>query len=386
MAKPPTKINGTTGNDTLIGSNSADAIYGLQGNDVLEGRARADLLDGGPGADRMIGGIGRDTYVVDNVLDRVIELSNEGIDSVLSSLRVLSLEDNVENLTFTNAVRHTGVGNTLANTLTGGGGIDRLFGHEGNDTLSGLAGDDTLNGGKGNDTLIGGIGRDTLTGGTGADRLDGGDGADRMSGGAGNDVYIVDNVADRVTETAVPGVDEVQTSVNFKIGLNIEKLTLIGTRAINGTGNRGDNVILGNDAKNSLMGMGGKDFLYGGLGDDTLTGGLGADRFVFSTPIRGSGNTDLIADFSQKEGDKIVLSQSVFVNFEDLGRITEDAFYAAPGANRALEDGQFLIYNTATGVLYYDTDGPDGRGPIAFAQVGDLSHAILTYGDFLIVA
>ena len=42
-------INGTSGNDVLVGTSQADAIFGLAGNDRLQGLAGNDHLDGGPG-------------------------------------------------------------------------------------------------------------------------------------------------------------------------------------------------------------------------------------------------------------------------------------------------------------------------------------------------
>jgi Ca2+-binding RTX toxin-like protein len=123
-----------------------------------------------------------------------------------------------------------------------------------------LAGDDTITGGKGADTLLGGAGNDTINGGLGADT---------MIGGTGNDIYIVDNVADVVTEASGEGTDEVRSSVSYTLSANVENLTLTGTLAINGTGNSDDNVITGNSAANILNGGAGADTLIGGAGNDT---------------------------------------------------------------------------------------------------------------------
>ena len=49
-----------------------------------------------------------------------------------------------------------------------------------------------------------------------------------------------------------------------------------------------------------------------------------------------------------------------------------------------------IIYDKASGALYYDADGNGtDADPVQFAQIGDpeaTSHATLTYHDFLIVA
>jgi serralysin len=62
----------------------------------------------------------------------------------------------------------------------------------------------------------------------------------------------------------------------------VENLTLIGTAAINGTGNAGNNVLTGNSGNNTLNSGDGNDTISGGVGSDTITGGLGADRFIYT--------------------------------------------------------------------------------------------------------
>ncbi|TPQ49118.1 hypothetical protein C2U72_20210, partial [Prosthecomicrobium hirschii] len=233
--------------------------------------------------DSMAGGDGDDHYVVDATGDVVTELAGEGIDSVESTVSY-TLSANVETLSLEGTAAINGTGNELDNTLTGNSGANVLTGLDGHDQLYGEDGNDTLDGGAGNDTLEGGLGVDSL------------------SGGDGDDVYVVDNVGDVVSETGT-GTDEVRSSVDFTLGANVENLTLIGVQAIDGTGNGLDNTILGNTAANSLSGGGGNDTLSGGLGDDSLTGGTGDDTFVF---IEGGG-ADQVSDFTVGE-DMIDLS------------------------------------------------------------------------------
>ena len=154
--------------------------------------------------------------------------------------------------------------------LVGGSGIDLLLG--------GLA-DDVLRGNGGDDILDGGEGTDILEGGAGADILDGGLGADIMVGGTGGDLYLVDNANDATVEGADCGCgpDAVVTLLDHTLAANIEMLMLGGVAALSGTGNDGDNSILGNAAANTLRGMGGMDQLLGGEGNDKLYGGEGDD-------------------------------------------------------------------------------------------------------------
>ena len=84
-------------------------------------------------------------------------------------------------------------------------------------------------------------------------------------------IYIVDNAGDVVTELTGEGTDAIRSSVTNTLSLNVEKLTLTGAAAINGTGNVLDNVVSGNGADNTLD---------GGAGADTLSGGAGNDLFM----------------------------------------------------------------------------------------------------------
>jgi serralysin len=135
--------------------------------------------------------------------------------------------------------------------VNGTNGVDTLDGTAGADRLYGLGGDDTLNGLEGNDTL------------------DGGTGADEMNGGDGDDLYIVDNAGDIVTENPDEGRDRVLASVSYALGANVEDLTLTGTAAIDATGNALNNTLIGNSGNNTLDGGAGADVMAGGAGWST---------------------------------------------------------------------------------------------------------------------
>ncbi len=152
--------------------------------------------------------------------------------------------------------------------------------------------------------LYGGAGNDTLYGGAGNDYLNGGADADVLTGGDGDDIYIVDNVLDRVVEAAGGGIDEVRSSVTFTLPAEVETLRLTGALAIDGTGNALANTIIGNAAANRLgprrqrtrsmaarpcharWRRRGHDYLAGGAdadvlrraGNDILIGGEGRTR------------------------------------------------------------------------------------------------------------
>jgi Ca2+-binding RTX toxin-like protein len=261
-------LAGSGGNDTLNGGSGKDTLNGGSGNDALAGGSGADSLNGGSGSDSMSGGTGNDLYVVDAAGDRVTELTDEGTDTVRSSV-TRKLEANVEHLVLTGSALN-GTGNGLDNEITGNGGHNRLSGAGGNDTLDGGTGRDTLVGGTGDDSLLGNSNNDSLSGGAGNDTLDGGAGRDTVRGGDGDDVYVSDSVDDVIEELADQGTDAVLSSVTHLLGENLEHLTLTGDSDINGTGNEMVNTITGNGGANVLDGGAGADSLMGGGGDDTL--------------------------------------------------------------------------------------------------------------------
>ncbi|HVZ42274.1 MAG TPA: VCBS domain-containing protein [Ramlibacter sp.] len=146
-----TTINGTSGNDSLLGGSGNDSISGGAGNDTL---------DGGGGIDTLVGGSGNDTYYVDNSNDSISETGSDKADLVIASADYTQ-PLNVETLSLaagSGALKATG--NSQANTI---------FGNQNDNTIDALGGNDTIDGGTGNDTIIGGLGADVMTGGSGND-------------------------------------------------------------------------------------------------------------------------------------------------------------------------------------------------------------------------
>ena len=293
------------------------------GNDlvnVIFGNSGDNLLNGGVGADIMAGGLGDDTFVVDNIGDVASELAAQGTELVNASA-TFTLGANVENLTLTglDAINGTGNGavniingNGADNVLDGGGAADVMTGGLGNDTyVVDVAGDDlneaaaegtdtvestvgfTLAANFENLTLIGvaavnGTGNgvvNILTGNNAANTLNGLAGADTMIGQDGNDIYVVDTAADDVEEAVGEGNDLVQTTVTLTLSANVERLTLLGASAINGTGNSLANILNGNSAANILNGGTGVDTMAGDDGDDTYVVDNNADDINENRPV-----------------------------------------------------------------------------------------------------
>jgi Ca2+-binding RTX toxin-like protein len=313
----------------------------LNVTDVIEtGTAKNDILTGGAGADHLAGGAGNDVYTVNVAGDTVVELANQGTDTIQTSLASYTLGANLEILSYVGSGDFAGSGNGLANQISGGAGNDIMYGKAGNDAINGGAGvdtiygdddRDTLHGGdgndlifggndadsiwgdSGNDTLTGGNGSDTLYGGDGSDILDGGNDTDRAYGGAGDDTYVVNGTADVVIEYANEGDDTVRSSITHTLSDNVENLILTGTTAINGTGNALHNLLVGNDGNNTLSGGAGNDTLDGGKGKDLLIGGDGDDTYLLG---RGSGQDTI--DNNHGDGGHDVLHFKDAINPLDL--------------------------------------------------------------------
>ena len=327
-------------NLTLTGSGNIDGT-GNQLANVLIGNAGDNVLDGRSGADTMRGGLGDDTYVVDVGGDVVVEGTDQGDDTVQSSID-WTLGSNLENLTLTGEGNINGTGNELVNVLTGNAGDNVLDGRGGADMMAGGRGDDTyvvnsasdlvteledegadlvrssvsytLSANVENLTLTGsnsidGTGNglvNTLTGNAKANILDGGAGADTMAGGAGHDTYIVDQEGDEVMEAAGQGVDLVQSSAaNYTLTDNVENLTLTGEGNINGRGN---------ELANTLTGNAGDNILDGGAGADNMAGGLGSDTYVVDNV------GDVVAEAAELGTDLVQASVSyaLSANVENL--------------------------------------------------------------------
>lgn len=409
---PPPPGTGTDGNDTLIGTEGDDTLSGLGGDDSLDGAA---------GADTMVGGDGDDVYAVDNADDKVVELVNGGaggVDRVESTVNILALWDEVENLRLLGTGDLIGVGNGSHNLIEGNAGNNLLDGGLGNDTLIGGLGDDTyvLNvtkdvvieaAGEGDDTvhaafsytlganlenlvltgtaangtgnaldnlIVGNALDNKLKGQEGNDTLVGGGGNDTLEGGAGDDTYYV-GAGDKVSESSGAGTDTVFAEDSFALSSNVENLVLTGIGDINGTGNGAANQLVGNAGNNSLSGSGGTDTLTGGEGADTLAGGSGADVFVFlSAADSTEAAPDLIADFKKGEGDLIDLSAVD----ADVNTDGDQAFVWA-GSFTGVAGQLVASYDSGTNqtTLRMDTDG-DGQGDdMVIVLTGNINSTFL---------
>lgn len=316
----------------------------------------------------------------------------------------------------------TVAGNGGNDTIFGEQGRDELYGGNGLDQLYGGTGQDKLSGGAGNDTLYGGADGDTLDGGAGADLMVGGAGDDLYL--VDQAPYPLDpfDGYDRIVELAGGGTDLVRVSVlEYTLGANLENAEV--TTTVGGaymgfglpvmlTGNGLNNQLTGSSTTGGVQqiisgaagndvinGLGGIDYLFGDTGNDTVDGGSGndmvfggrgsdlisggtgrdilngddvagivngglarqssptEDRFLFDVAA-GAANADKIGDFDSL--DFIVLDRSVFTSLTGTSGRAIAARNFVQGAN-ALDADDFILYDSATGALWYDADG-NGAG------------------------
>ena len=270
---PGVVLNGTAGDDVLIGGTSDDTLNGFEGLDTLNGGDGNDLLVGGNGADSATGGAGNDTFLYRtashaSVGDVITDFASGDLIDI-SGIDAKPNTDGIQQFTFigSNAFNARSgelryAGGVLSGDVNGDGQTDfqiaisngyvlkaaDIIGAGGNGdpvippivamVLNGTAGNDVLTGNIADDTLNGFDGLDTLNGGDGNDLLVGGNGADRATGGAGNDTFLYRtasnaSVGDVITDFASGDLIDI-SGIDAKPNTDgIQQFTFIGSNAFN---------------------------------------------------------------------------------------------------------------------------------------------------------
>jgi trimeric autotransporter adhesin len=313
---------------------SVDTLVSIEN---VQGSIHRDTLVGNEAVNQLRGYNSDDTYVVQNAGDTIIEFAGQGSDEVRASVSyaLATTSCDVETL------RTTDDNGTALINLTGNGVNNRVVGNNAGNILDGGGGD-----------------------------------GDELVGRDDSDTYLVNNANVRITENGGQGIiDTVLTSVTYTLtpGADVELLATnndAGTAALNLTGNANGNEVRGNNGNNVLNGGDGRDFLTG-LG--------GQDQFLFNTALNASSNVDEIADFTLGV-DTIQLDDAVFTVFANGPLAAERFFVIGTGVQDGSDN---ILYDQATGALFYDSDAAGGAAPILFARVTpdlDLSAA-----DFFVV-
>ena len=381
------------------------------GNDTITGYWTNDIIEGGAGNDLMRGLGGSDTYRFSHGFGQ--DVIEEGIDNVYEDI-----PDTVEfgtNIQPSEMIFRAS-GQDLLITIAGT--TDRLtirdhfsnYGYNAielfkfaNGTVFDSAAVDAL--------AIEGqvsIGSDNINGTPRADLIDGRAGNDLLRGLAGADNYIFgrsygqdtiqdngdgwSNVADKVTfRSGILPTDlrmsRLGDDLNIKIAGTADQLTVkeqfVNTlpngfnpnrietfNFADGTSWTAANVDLrvlqsaGTSGNDTIVGYEQDDIINGRAGNDTLTGGLGVDRFLFdiNTVFNTTIGIDTITDFLRGT-DKIVLDKTTFTALTSAAGSTLSASEfatinsATNGATLAGSSAARIVFNSANGQLFYNSDG-----------------------------
>ncbi|HVQ09775.1 MAG TPA: calcium-binding protein [Allosphingosinicella sp.] len=318
------------------GTAPINLLGNAQGN-ILRGNDGSNILNGGPGAaDFMEGGGGDDIYRINNAGDIVRESNGGGTDIIYVDFSYVLPDSSGFEAEFENLSSATHAG--TANLNFGGNQLNNI--------------------------IIGNYGANQLDGGLG--------GEDTLYGLAGNDSFIVRSAGDRAVEQAGQGTDSAYSLVSWVLeaGSEVEVVSTIqhaGVTAINLTGNEFAQTVVGNSGANVLDGKGGNDLLAG-LG--------GADTFAFTSAL-GAGNVDTLFDFSAAD-DTIALDDAIFTGIG--GALDAGEFVIGGGAGDANDR---IIYNSATGQLFFDADGNGAGAAVHFATLS--GAPVITAADFTMI-
>ena len=278
-------INGTPGDDTLVGSSSDDQISGFAGNDSIRGNDGNDTIDGGDdddfmrgndGNDIILGGNGHD-YLDGGLGDDILD-GGSGLDRV--SFAVGATLGVTVDLNMQGVAQTTGHG---SDTLIG---IEHVSGTRFDDVIVGDASDNWLWGGSdnsgvtGDDTISGNGGNDLITVGNGNHILSAGSGIDTL--GTVNDADI--SAAGMAVSLALQGAPQATGQGSW---------TLSGFENLSGSFH--NDQLTGDGLANILAGHLGNDTLRGGDGDDTL---YGDGALTVITTNGGSGPFITYTDYS----------------------------------------------------------------------------------------
>ncbi|HRX35474.1 MAG TPA: calcium-binding protein [Aestuariivirga sp.] len=344
-------IDGTTGDDVLIGSSEADILNGDIGRDTFTIW----------GADEANGEGANDTFIVDtvnygNTFTGIINGGAGTADAIVVSGFAFLTEADISNI----EVLHSQGGfHWLRGDHFGAAGISTIeldvgasieFFIEG--TTIDLGGVALVNfgtapiqriklfGTEANDTAIGTYGDDYLFGSIGADTLDGGDGVDVVDYNLSSDGVTV-----KLNNGTFAGGD-----AEGDVLSNIENIV----------GSWHDDTLTGDSGDNEIQGNDGDDVITGGNGTDLLFGGDGNDTFGYSgTGQSGLGAlSDVIVDFSQSVGDDDLIQVSAIDAMESTAGVDDAFTYIGQDAFTA--EGQIRSFQSGTRtIVLFNTSGTD---------------------------
>lgn len=257
------EIRGGTGDD-VIGDRDdrrrgvdADVLQGGAGDDHVESSGGADAVEGGTGEDDLAAYAGSCSLLSGGDGDDLVSLGGLGGDMTYDATTGRSSVRGSAPCGATEA-EHLNLGSIGANvTYAGTDGPDDVRAHTGTGiaTLDLRGGDDTAQTDGGDDAIFGGGGTDSVDAGPGYDAC-------------------VDVEAGTSCES---GVFPAVRTCDGLVATIVAESGAVGTPLV---GTSGDDVILGSDDADTIRAGGGSDVVCGRGGADTLSGGDGDDRLL----------------------------------------------------------------------------------------------------------
>ena len=182
-----------------------------------------------------------------------------------------------------------------------------------------------------------------------------------MVGRDGDDKYLVDNAGDKTFEDGRGGYDVVFTGVSVALtnDQEIEGLSSIdwnATYALTLTGNGLNNYLIGNAGANALDGKAGNERFRAGKAPTAMPSPHCSAR-PMSTYILG---------FSAADDTIMLENNGVFTGLA-TGALPAGAFVIGTAAQDANDR---IVYNQATGQLFFDADGSGAGAAVQFATAG----------------
>lgn len=268
------------------------------------------------------------------------------------------------------------VGSAGDNQFHGGDGADWFNASAGTDRLMGEGGDDRGGfAGQGTGVFDGGSGSDTLELEFGATyRFVGQADAFSVIASTGKVLHVRD-VETLIDHVGHGGVSMGTDAILFESGVTVtgtdgrDVIGLLAALADGSVATMGDDVLRGGAGADDVRGGTGDDQIAGETGADVLAGGEGADAFVFDAAGWTAADADRILDFRSGE-DAIWLDDAAFAALASDANGALAAGQLVLGT-RALDADDHLVYDQASGRLWYDADG-SGRdeGRVLVAKLG----------------
>ncbi len=253
--------------------NALNAIEGTSGDDYLLGTDADDLMRGNGGSDKFEGSLGDDTIIGNADSYDQIDLDGSASDYTITqnddgTLRIEGAATGIDTVSDIDGIWFNGeqAWYAISDLIQSEGGT--ITGTAGNDDLQGTTGDDIMIGNGGSDTFNGSLGDDTIIGNSDAyDQVD--------YNGSASDYSFSRNADGTITVTgALTGTDTLTDidGIWMRGSATWSAIDELITTGATIEGTSGDDNLTGTAGDDVMNGNGGSDTFDASLGDDVING------------------------------------------------------------------------------------------------------------------